>query len=121
MKQSRPIYLDLLHIRQPLPAIISLLHRLSGVLLFLLIPVLLTFLQSSLASAERFNALQHSDGVKLALIVLLATYIYHFYGGLRFLLLDLHWGTSLKSARASAWMVVVAVLLSIGMLWVWLC
>ena len=120
MKHSRPVYLDLLRIRQPLPAMISLLHRISGVLLFLAIPFLLTTLQESLASPERFATLQQSSGFKLALFFLCAAYGYHFFAGLRFLLLDLHWGTALKSARLTAWAVLGASLLSLLLLGAWL-
>lgn len=120
MKQTRPINLDLRQIHQPLPAIISLLHRLSGVLLFLAIPLLLTLFQASLASPESFTHLQSSMGFKIALFLLLTAYSYHCYAGLRFLLLDLHWGIRLKSARLSAWGVAIAATLSAGMLGFWL-
>lgn len=120
MKQSRPVYLDLLRIRQPLPAIISLMHRISGVLLFLAIPLLLTALQESLASPARFNNLQQSSGFKLALFFLCAAYAYHFFAGLRFFLLDLHWGVGLKSARLTSWAVLGASLLSLLLLGAWL-
>jgi len=120
MKQSRPVYLDLLRIRQPLPAMISLMHRISGVLLFLAIPLLLTALQESLASPARFNILQQSSEFKLALFFLCAAYAYHFFAGLRFLLLDLHWGTALKFARLTSWAVLGATLLSILLLGAWL-
>lgn len=120
MKQTRPIYLDLRQIRQPLPAIISLLHRISGVLLFLAIPLLLTLFQASLASPESFNTLLNSLGLKITLFSLLAAYSYHFFAGLRFLLLDLHWGVSLRSARQSAWIVSVAAFLSAGLIGYWL-
>lgn len=120
MKQTRPIYLDLRQIRQPLPAIISLLHRLSGVLLFLAIPLLLTLFQTSLASPETFSSLQSSLGLKIALFILLTAYSYHFYAGLRFLLLDLHWGIRLESARLSAWLVSFAAILTTGLLGFWL-
>lgn len=121
MKSSRPVYLDLLRIRQPLPAIISLLHRLSGVLLFLAIPLLLLMLQMSLASPEGFRALQENFWFKLALFFLFAAYAYHGFSGLRFLMLDLHWGTALKSARISSWLVLAATLLSLLILggWLW--
>lgn len=120
MKLSRPVYLDLLRIRQPLPAIISLLHRLSGVWLFLAIPLLLLALQMSLASPKDFWALQESFWFKLALFFLFAAYAYHGFAGLRFLMLDLHCGTALKSARISSWLVLVATLLSLFILGVWL-
>lgn len=121
MKQTRPIFLDLLRIRQPLPALISIVHRISGVLLFLAIPVLLSTWQHSLASPEMFLALQNSMSLKLLLFSLGVAYAYHLLAGLRYLLMDLHWGLSLKSARFSAWLVLGAFLLSTLFLGIWLC
>jgi succinate dehydrogenase / fumarate reductase cytochrome b subunit len=120
MKQSRPIYLDLLRIRQPLPAMISLLHRISGVLLFLAIPLMLIAFQDSLASPERFHELQQSSKFKFSLFFLFAAYGYHFFAGLRFLLLDLHCGVALKSARLTSWAVLGASLLGLLLLGAWL-
>ena len=120
MKQSRPIYLDLLHIHQSLPAVISFLHRISGLLVFASIPWLLTIFQASLSSVESFDTLKHSIGTKLALFLLLAAYVYHFYAGLRFLFFDLHWGTALHSARLSARIVMGVTLLSLILLGIWL-
>lgn len=120
MKQTRPIYLDLRRIHQPLPAIISLLHRMSGVLLFLAIPLLLTLFQTSLANPEGFTSLQNSLGLKITLFILLAAYSYHLFAGLRFLLLDLHWGLSLHSARRSAWIVAISSILIAALIGLWL-
>ncbi len=121
MKQLRPVYLDLLRIRQPLPAIISLLHRISGVFLFLAIPLLLTALQNSLANADHFNYLLQNSWFKLGLFFLFLAYSYHFFAGLRFLFMDLHWGTALKVARRSSWAVLGAFLLCFVFLGIWLC
>ena len=121
MKQTRPVFLDLLRIRQPLPALISIAHRLSGILLFLSIPLVLNTWQASLASAESFRALQDSLGLKLVLFFLGMAYAYHFFAGLRFLLLDLHWGLSLESARFSSWAVLGSSLLCAVLLGTWLC
>lgn len=120
MKHFRPIYLDLLRIRQPLPAMISLLHRISGVLLFLAIPLMLSAFQDSLASPEHFHALQQSSKFKLSLFFLFAAYGHHFFAGLRFLMLDLHWGVALKTARITSWAVLSATLLSVLLLGAWL-
>jgi len=120
MKQTRPVYLDLRHIRQPLPALISIAHRISGVLLFLSVPVLLNLWQASLASPDSFRAMQDSLGLKLVLFFFCAAYAYHLLAGLRFLLLDLHWGLSLKSARLSSWAVLGSFLLSAILLGIWL-
>ena len=121
MKQTRPVYMDLLRIRQPLPALISIAHRISGILLFLAIPFLLDTWQASLASPESFRILQESPGLKLVLFFSFAAYAYHLIAGLRFLMLDLHWGLSLKSARLSSWIVLGSSLLCAGFLGVWLC
>lgn len=120
MKQTRPIFLDLRRIHQPLPAVISLLHRISGVLLFLSLPLLLLAWQSSLSSPQGFQAVQEQAGLKIALFILLLLYAYHLFAGLRFLLLDLHWGTALKTARRSSWAVLGATLLSLLILGAWL-
>lgn len=120
MKTDRPIYLDLHRIRQPIPAVVSLLHRLSGALLFLMIPFLLTVFEASLASQTEFASVLNSLWVKVTLFGLLAAFFYHLLAGLRFLLLDMGWGVALTSARRAAWLVIVASLLSSALLGVWL-
>ena len=116
--KRRPIYLNLLAIRQPLPAIVSILHRISGALLFAVgIPLLLWFVQTSLASrdgyAAAFGPLSSWFG-RLVLLVLAWGYIHHVLAGLRHLALDLHVGAQLASARmASAIVMVIALLLTL--------
>jgi succinate dehydrogenase / fumarate reductase cytochrome b subunit len=109
--RPRPVYLDLFSIRQPLPAIVSILHRISGALLFLAgIPLLLWFVQRSLASPEGFAAaMAPFTGVvgKIALLVLAWAYVYHLLAGLRHRALDLHVGIRLQPARSSAAVVLV--------------
>lgn len=103
--KKRPVYLNLLQIRLPLPGVVSILHRLSGVLLFLALPPLLALFQASLGSAEQFEAIRSSLNqpfFKLLLLALLCAYLLHFFAGLRHLALDLHWGTRLANARRSA-------------------
>jgi len=120
MKNPRPVYLDLLRIRQPLPALISIAHRISGVLLFLAIPLVLNTWQASLESPESFRALQDSPSLNLGLFFLCVAYAYHLLAGLRFLLLDLHWGLTLKSARFSSWLVLGSTALCTVLLGIWL-
>jgi succinate dehydrogenase / fumarate reductase cytochrome b subunit len=104
--RPRPVYLNLLAIRQPLPAIVSILHRITGALLFAVgIPVLLWFVQRSLASPDAFAAAMRPLATPLGKLVLLALvwgYVYHLLAGLRHLALDLHAGIQLPSARSSA-------------------
>jgi succinate dehydrogenase / fumarate reductase cytochrome b subunit len=102
---KRPKYLNLLQIRLPLPGIISILHRVSGALLFLALPLLLCGLQQSLTSEESFSAMQFTFShwvVKLAAIGLAWGYLHHLCAGLRHLALDLDIGTDLAATRLSS-------------------
>ena len=110
--KTRPVYLNLIQIRQPLPALVSILHRISGAALFLVgIPVCLIALQASLASpdalAEARSLIAHPLA-KLVLLGLLWSYLHHLCAGVRFLLLDLHQGIELGPARQSSIAVLAA-------------
>jgi len=109
--KSRPVYLNLLAIRQPLPAIVSILHRISGALLFLLgIPAILTLLEASTRSAQTFGVIRTwfaSPFSKLVLLLLIWAYLHHFCAGIRYLLIDVHIGDDLAPARRSAAIVLV--------------
>jgi succinate dehydrogenase / fumarate reductase cytochrome b subunit len=105
MKKERPKHLDLRVIKQPLPAIASILHRISGAGLFLMLPFLIYLLELSLDSDlgfAMFKAWVAHPLVKLVLLGLLWAFLHHFCMGIRILLLDLNMGTDLKPARASA-------------------
>jgi succinate dehydrogenase / fumarate reductase cytochrome b subunit len=109
--RARPVYLDLPRIRLPVPGIVSILHRISGALLFLVgIPLLLAGVAMSLASPESFAQLRGNFAHPLAKLVLLGlawSYIHHFCAGVRFLLLDVHSGIELAAARRSSVVVLV--------------
>lgn len=105
---TRPKYLDLARIRLPLPAFVSILHRISGAALFLCAGVLLYLFQLSVESAEshgRLLALANHWLVKLFLTGMLWALLHHFFAGLRFLLLDVHVFGELCQARATSWVV----------------
>lgn len=110
MKQ-RPVYLDLPRIRLPLPGIVSILHRVSGALLFVAgIPLLLAGVAGSLASPEAYADLKAGFAhpvAKLVLIGFVWAYVHHFCAGIRYLLLDLHRGIELEPARRSSVIVLV--------------
>ncbi len=105
---NRPVNLNFLTIRFPLAAIVSILHRISGIFLFLLIPLLLWMLQESLASETRWQ-LMHTlfrlPWVKAVTWVMLAGLIYHWIAGIRHLLLDMHVGETKTASRVSAFIV----------------
>ena len=110
VRKQRPKHLALNQIRLPLPGIVSILHRVSGAGLFLLLPFLLYLLDRSLGSAETFETFSAVVGhplVKLLLIGLLWAYMHHFCAGIRFLMLDLHKGLELEEARKSSKIVLV--------------
>ena len=110
VRKPRPKFLALNQIRLPLPGIVSILHRISGVGLFLLLPFLLYLLDRSLGSAETFVTFSAVVGhplVKLLLFGLLWAYMHHFCAGIRFLLLDLDKGMDLPAARSSSRIVLV--------------
>ena len=125
IKKNRPKNLDLKSIRLPLPGIVSIIHRISGAGLFLLLPVLLWLLQSSLSSAETFAVVKDLVGnplVKIILFGLIYLYMHHFCAGIRYLLLDLHKGVDLESARLSSkivFVVSIALTLIIGAKILW--
>ena len=110
MAVRRPVYLNLFKIRLPLPGVVSIMHRASGALLFLLLPLLLYGLQQSLASEQGFAEVQgwfRQPLAKLALLGVIWAYLHHFCMGLRHLALDLHIGLDLAQARFSAKLVLV--------------
>jgi succinate dehydrogenase cytochrome b subunit len=115
MPHARPKYLNLMQIRLPLPALVSILHRISGAWLFLFIPFLLVLFEASLQSPQtfaRFKLLLSYWVIKLIVIGLVWAYLHHLCAGIRHLALDLHYGTDLPAARASSWAVLAV---SIGL------
>ncbi|MCY3884917.1 MAG: succinate dehydrogenase, cytochrome b556 subunit [Gammaproteobacteria bacterium] len=125
MKDARPVFLDLLAIRLPLPAAVSILHRVSGVLLFLASLYLLILLASSFGNETEFDQLKWDLGSPIHSTILWATLSllsYHFVAGVRHLLMDLHIGESLKAGRiGSVLVLIVSLVLSVLCgVWIWL-
>jgi succinate dehydrogenase / fumarate reductase cytochrome b subunit len=107
---NRPVFLDLRKIRLPVNALVSILHRVTGVVLVLLIPVLIYTLQLSLSGPEGFMRvaeLLSGWPARLVAIILLWVLIHHLVAGLRFLALDLDFGVGRPGFRRSAWVVVL--------------
>lgn len=117
MHSNRPKYLDLRRIRLPLPGLVSILHRISGALLFLALPLLLWTLQYSLRSIETFTMLvwmfQHPAS-KLFVIVMLWAFLHHLCSGIRYLAIDMDRGVKLAQARTSSkWVLFVSLALTV--------
>lgn len=106
MKTNRPIDLPLSHVieinsKSPV-AMASILHRVSGIVLFLLTPVLLCVLQTSLSSPEGFASIFENVALKFVVWVFVAATAYHFVMGIKHLLADLGCNEELKSGRTAA-------------------
>ena len=113
--KNRPKYLSLqallFEIRLPLPGWISILHRISGVFLFLGTVWVLYLLDRSLASAGDFESVRRYVAfpiVKLGLLALVWALCHHLCAGIRFLLLDLDRGVDKPTARLTSWIVLGA-------------
>ena len=117
MSRARPKYLNLFQIRLPVPGLVSILHRMSGAVLFLLLPLLLVLFELSLESPQtfaRFKVVYSHWAVKLILVGVAWAYLHHLCAGIRHLALDLDYGTELATARASSWAVLaVSVVLTL--------
>jgi succinate dehydrogenase / fumarate reductase cytochrome b subunit len=118
---ARPVDFNPLRIRLPISGWVSLLHRISGVLLFTALPPAAAMLALSLADEDGF---QRAAGwlahplCKLALLAWLWAFAHHFCAGLRHLALDVHWGVSLADARrSSAAVLVVSSLVTLAAAW----
>ncbi len=109
-----PKFLNLFQIRFPIGAITSIGHRVSGVVLLLLLPLLAMGLDESLGSAEDFDAMRDNLSgplTTLLLVIVVWAAAHHVLAGVRHLLMDIGIGSRLEQARTSAWSVIVAALL----------
>lgn len=124
MNSKRPVNLDLMTIRLPLPAYTSILHRVSGIILFVGIAFLLWGLDVSLGSKEGFEQLKESLQSPLAKFVvwgLLSALAYHFVAGVKHLFMDAGIGEGKVSGVIGAQIAIVvsAVLIILAGVWVW--
>jgi succinate dehydrogenase / fumarate reductase cytochrome b subunit len=108
---TRPVFLDLTRIHQPVNAILSIAHRITGVIMVLSIPVLIFLFDRSLAGEEGYDevtGLLGSPVVRIGLIALTWVLSLHLFAGIRFLLFDAAVGTGIRRAKASAQIVFIA-------------
>ncbi|MBK1723708.1 succinate dehydrogenase, cytochrome b556 subunit [Thiocystis violacea] len=108
MQTSRPVFLDLRRIKLPLPGVVSILHRVGGVLMVLSIPFSAALFHQALSGPEGFAAtvaFLSSWPIELALLVLTWGLLHHLLAGIRHLLLDIGIGLDRPVARKTAWVV----------------
>ena len=125
MNSKRPVNLDLATIKLPLPAYTSIVHRITGVILFVGLAFLFSAFDSSLESEASFNAvketLQESAFAKFVLWGLLSALAYHLVAGIKHLIMDLGYGETLEGAQkgAKAVIAISAVLILFLGVWLW--
>ncbi len=105
VKDNRPVNLDLLAFQFPLAAIVSITHRVSGVILFVAAGILLYMLEASLASEASFIELKEyleSPLVKIVVWLIASALIYHSVVGVKHLAMDLGYGETLEGGQQGA-------------------
>lgn len=121
VKQARPEFRNIgigqiARYRLPWAGKVSILHRVSGAMLFLLLPFVLYLFEQSITSElsfAKFSGLVSGGFVKLVLLALIWGYLHHFCAGIRFLLLDVHVGVAKeKSAKSAVTVLIVSLLLT---------
>src|SRR3954462_13622745 len=120
--RPRPKYYDLSLAHLPPPGLVSIFHRVSGLLLFFpIVPALLFVLDESLGSPVGYEDARQFFSrplVKLLMIGAIWAYSHHFWAGLRFLFLDMHWQITKAPARKAAILVLVlGVLTTVVVTW----
>ena len=128
VKSNRPVNLSMgqvlaVNLRSPV-AIASILHRLSGVIVFLLVPVLLWILDKSLSSPDGFEYVKTvvfgNLIVRFVVWVFVAGLIYHFVNGIKHLLADLGVAEELQSGRIAATISLILSAVGIVAAFVWI-
>ena len=109
-RPTRPVHRNI-HISQivayrlPPSGIVSILHRVSGAVMFLLLPLVLYLFDKSLTSEISFGTFKAITGnwfAKLVLLVLLWSFLHHFVAGIRHLFMDMHIGVEKDTGRKTA-------------------
>lgn len=124
MNKKRPVNLDLTSLNFPPMAIASILHRISGITLALLLPVMLCLLSASLRSPESFAQMQAQLATlpyKMLLWAFCTALVYHLLAGIRHMLMDLGYGEHLPAGKYSAIAVIILTALLAILLGIWLC
>uniref|UniRef100_B1XV61 Succinate dehydrogenase cytochrome b556 subunit n=1 Tax=Polynucleobacter necessarius subsp. necessarius (strain STIR1) TaxID=452638 RepID=B1XV61_POLNS len=110
VKKDRPVYRNiglaqLIKYRLPWASKVSILHRIGGAALFLMLPFILYLFDQSLASKlsyQKFQAFTGNILVKIICLGLIWCFLHHFCAGIRYLLLDLEIGVERSEANRSA-------------------
>ncbi len=120
---KRPVNLDLSTVKFPITALVSITHRVSGVVLLGAVLILLWMLDVSLESKQGFEFIQElltSIVAKLVLWAILAALAYHLFAGMRHLIMDMGFWETFEGGKASAYVTIALAVMSIGLVGVWI-
>jgi succinate dehydrogenase cytochrome b subunit len=124
VKDNRPVNLDLTKFSFPLPALTSIVHRVTGVALFVGMAFLLYALDLSLASQEGFDSVKECLDTFIAKFVIwgiVSALLYHLVAGIKHLLMDAGIGETLEGGVLGAKLTIVisVVLIVLAGVWIW--
>ncbi|MEX2496982.1 MAG: succinate dehydrogenase, cytochrome b556 subunit [Woeseia sp.] len=117
---QRPLSPHLSIYRWPITMTMSILHRVSGVLLslgFILFAVWLMAAANGAETYDRVTGFMESLLGRLLLIVLSAAFFFHLASGLRHLIWDMGFGFEIRQANAGSWAIVVSTVLLTLLYW----
>ncbi|TNF33072.1 MAG: succinate dehydrogenase, cytochrome b556 subunit [Gammaproteobacteria bacterium] len=123
-RDSRPFYLNLIKIRLPIQGVVSIIHRVTGVLMFLAIPFFVYLLDLSLqgeAGFTRASEILSLTIIRLGMLLLLWSLLHHFYAGIRYLLIDFDIAVDKQGSRKTAWTVLVLEIITLVILVAGIC
>ena len=119
MQSDRPVNLNLAAFSCPFAAVVSITHRITGVVLFVGVGFALYALQIALSGPEGFveaGALLQAPFAKFIMLALVFVLLFHMFAGIKHLLLDFHIGDSIEAAKIGAIVVVILSFASTGLL-----
>ncbi|WP_370301477.1 succinate dehydrogenase, cytochrome b556 subunit [Alkalimarinus coralli] len=124
MNSNRPVNLDLSKFSFPLPAITSIIHRITGLALFVGVAFVLWAFEMSLSGEEGFNVIKDIMQGFLAKLILwgiISALLYHLVAGIKHLLMDAGIGETLEGGKLGAkiTLVVSIVLILLTGVWIW--
>ena len=124
MKDKRPVNLDLTQFSFPLPALTSIVHRVTGIALFVGVAILMYFFELSLTSEEGFNTAKEClSGFFAKFIIwgIVSALLYHLVAGVKHLLMDVGVGETLEGGVLGSKVVIVVsvVLILAAGVWIW--
>lgn len=124
MRTERPVNLDLTKFHFPPMAIVSICHRISGIILFLCMPLLFYLLHRTVLSKASFWAVQqllmHNYFLKVIVWIALSATLFHLLSGMRHLIMDFGFMESVREARITAYIIFVIASISIVLAGVWI-